>query len=159
VVAGPGAAVIDGGFAVAGDEPPVVEVTDTVASVTAGGLFSSARGLHGFSTAECERSVGTNPFGQHAGAPTVTGVLPSARVGVFVSEMTLAASADRPHEPIVERVDVRGNEVRLHCADGSSVFVALLGPSKDVRLAGRHVAGPVRLARTTPEGELIVVAT
>jgi hypothetical protein len=154
-VAGPpGSVVEDGGYALAGGERPVCVVEPTCAAVATLELRSAARALYGFESCDVEFRAETNPFGAQAAAPLLRGRLPSAGAGVFVSEIAL--SGPETGFVSIEHVEVRGRQVHLRCSDGSWVLVCVLGPAANVELGGHRIAGPVRLARTTPAGELIV---
>jgi hypothetical protein len=145
-VAGPGGHTVrEGGFALAGQDPPDAQLGDRAALVhTPAGLTGAIVGLHGWTGSEVVRSYGGNAFGPHSATPCLHGTLPPAggadgagpdgagRPGgdavtaMFVSLVTLTGD---PVEPDALRrairVTVDGDLVCLQMPDHEMLAVRL----------------------------------
>lgn len=140
-VRGPGgAAVREGGYALAGAQPPAGDAGDgpSASARTPAGLTSSLVGLHGWDSADIVRSAGSNAYGEHSATPCLRATLPHDGAGTYVS---LVALAGEPIDPRALRaqltIEVDGDTVALRMPDQELLAVRL----GDSPAYTRHTAG------------------
>ena len=148
----------DGGFAVADDGArPVVEHGAGWTLVRRrDGLVSASIGLHGFASSHADVFAAQNAFGRDAAAPVLVSDGPTGAERVFVALHVLTRDEDFDAEALrrtIAGVTVERRCVWIDCADGERFFVQLVAPdSLDVAFAGGRLTGPVRFARSSPDG-------
>lgn len=152
--------VRDGGFAVAGVEPPEVDAGDGWCHARrSDGLASLVVALHGFDQAGSQRLEGANAFGRYSAAPFLLAEHPGGDA-VYASLVLLSGV---PAEPDAARAEVAALEVERRRVlvtgrDGERLLVQLGRPERlDVRLGGVRVTGRVRYARVSPDGSTFVL--
>jgi hypothetical protein len=153
--------VRDGGFAVAGAEPPGVQTGDGWALVrSASGLVSYVAGLHGFGRAGVARFDGANAFGHHSASPYLQSVDAVEGEAVYVSLVVLTGGELDP-EAVRAQIDVSvdGRVVEITCAEGEQFLVQLVAPEHVERDLGRlPLRGSIRFARASPDGSSFTLA-
>jgi len=148
----------DGGFAVADDGArPVVEHGTGWSLVRRrDGLVSASIGVYGFRSSHAEVFVAQNAFGRDAAAPVLVSEGPLGAESVLVALHALTRDAEFDPEALrrtIATVTVERRCVWITCADGECFFVQLVAPDVlDVAFAGGHLRGPVRFARSSPDG-------
>ena len=110
----PAAAVREGGYALAGDAPPLAHG----AVLRADGLHSAIWPVHGYSAADTFRAEGASPLGQHASCGILAGEVAGHR-SLFASLVYLGGAAP----------ELRPGRFEIH-DDGTrvSASLALIGP-------------------------------
>lgn len=150
----------DGGFAVAGEDEPHVEVAGGWALARrADGLTSFIGALHGFSRADVQRLRDANALGPHSAAPFVVSEAPVDTEGVYVSLVVLTGTPFDPHAALAGiDVEITGRQVVVQCDDGTQFFVQLVAPKVvDLTLGGIGIEGHVRYARVSPDGSSFIL--
>jgi hypothetical protein len=142
--------VRDGGHPLAGDEPPVSDVTATATAVRrTDGLNSVVRALHGFTSAGVDRAADASAFGPFVATPFVAADHPGG-TAVYASLVVLTGAA--PDTGVSALVD--GAEITVNLPGGDTVVVRL-----DDRPSYRRTLAHGRVVSWTPEGARVDTPT
>ena len=155
-----GQPVRDGGFAVAGSDPPEILTSDRWSMVRGDdGLISFVGALHGLTSPGASRLEGANPFGRYSAAPFLLSESPGGVERVYVSLVVLTADAfDADAALGVVAADVDGREVTISCQDGERFYVQLVAAEPVERQLGEaRITGSVRFARVSPDGSIFTL--
>lgn len=148
--------LLDGGAAVAGDDPPAAASGDLWSMVrSADGLTSALLGIRGYDSAGIARRENANAFGRHAATPTLATSADVPVEGVYVSLAVLTREWIDPQSlrDEIASLTANGREVSIVCRDGECFLVQLVEPEWIERtVGGRHISGRVRFARVSPDG-------
>lgn len=127
VTAPPGCIVRDGGYALAGPQPPSVHIGHRWVQVSRpDGLTSVAVALHGFRDAAAAQAVDANAFGVYSSTPYLTSTGHPGGSAVYISLIALTADRIDPaalHASVTATID--GDQVMVRFPDGERVEVGL----------------------------------
>jgi hypothetical protein len=127
VTAPPGCIVRDGGYALAGPQPPSVHIGHRWVQVSRpDGLTSVAVALHGFRDAAAAQAVDANAFGVYSSTPYLTSTGHPGGSAVYISLIALTGDRIDPaalHASVTATID--GDQVMVRFPDGERVEVGL----------------------------------
>lgn len=151
VVAPAGCVVRDGGYAIAGGQPPEIRAGRDWAWVRRpDGLCSAVLAVHGFRWAGAVRGVDANAFGACSATPYVISDGHPGGSAVYVSLIVLSSDRVTPDALRASmRVEVDGDRIGVRFVDGERIEVTLGARPGYVRRPAD--GGPA--VRLTPPGE------